>query len=80
MLHRLVRVYTCQNATLLEITCCGSIMFFKRFFILLLLIFVVYVSLLVVRVIVSWLIIFSDKYEEHQDDGDFGDYNLDFAE
>ena len=25
-LHRLVRVYTCQNATLLEITCCGSIL------------------------------------------------------
>ena len=23
-LHRLVRVYTCQNATLLEITCRGS--------------------------------------------------------
>ena len=23
-LHRLVRVYTCQNATLLEITCHGS--------------------------------------------------------
>ena len=23
-LHRLVRVYTCQNATLFEITCCGS--------------------------------------------------------
>ena len=23
-LHKLVRVYSCQNATLLEITCCGS--------------------------------------------------------
>ena len=26
-LHRLVRVYTCQNATLLEITCHGSFVF-----------------------------------------------------
>ena len=25
-LHRVVRVYTCQNATLLEITCHGSYM------------------------------------------------------
>ena len=26
-LHRLVQVYTCQNATLLEITCHGSFVF-----------------------------------------------------
>ena len=26
-LHRLVRVYTCQNATLLEISCYGSLIF-----------------------------------------------------
>ena len=25
-LHRLVRVFTCQNTTMFEITCCGSIM------------------------------------------------------
>ena len=29
MLHRLVWVYTCQNATLLEITCHGSFLFLR---------------------------------------------------
>ena len=30
MLHRLVQVYTCQNITLLEMTCCGSIVHSAR--------------------------------------------------
>ena len=31
-LHRLIRVYTCENATLLEITCHGSFVFIQNIF------------------------------------------------